>query len=198
MSNLLERQHRQFTGGAAIKAANTSAVLGPALQGTTTTMPTLSGTVPTTWKPGLSAPTEAKLDALWQAIGTLCAQIVAAGLHYHPATLSPTTGSFITNYDDIALLSYLKPANEELMRKDFQLARGVRLKNPAGAEVCGGSTMTGTEGGDPLAEAADVYEAEDFTGLLGSTAIEDDFTALSLITAQCLEALAGNSLLQTA
>jgi hypothetical protein len=194
MSNILERRSRQFSKDSALKAADTTAVLGVALRGTTTTLPALGSSAPAVWKTGMSAPTEAKLDALWNAINTLRNQIELLGLHYHPATLTPTEGLFNTNYQT-GLLALLPKCNEEFVRKDLQLAKGVRLRNTSGAAVCGGSGIALTESGEPLSPVT--YTAEDFSGLLGDAAIEQDFTALSLITWQCLTALAENNLLQT-
>ena len=200
MSTTLERQTRKFQNQACLKSTAYYPVLGPALQGTTSTLPALGSAYPGTWKAALSAPTITKLNNLWTALDILRTQVSELGLHYHPAELAST---ITTNADtnagtDIAdFTTYLKPGFDLLERKDIQLAKGVRLKNPAGAEVCGGTPMDNLENGEVPQEADDVYIAVDFTGLLSDATIEGWLTAMSSLVAQNLAALAANNLLQT-
>ena len=200
MSTTLERQTRKFQNQACLKSTAYYPVLGPALQGTTYTMPALGSAYPTTWKTGLAGATVTKLNNLWTALNTLRTQVTALGLHYHPAELASaiTTNADTNAGSDITdFTSYLKPGFDLLERKDIQLAKGVRLKNPAGAEVCGGAPMTALEGGNAPMAASDIYVAVDFTGLLSDATIEGWMTALSQIVAGNIAAIAANNLLQT-
>ena len=200
MSRILQRQDLKFQSGAGLKSAvNFSAILGPALQGTTSTMPALGSAAPTTWQTGLSAPTEAKLDALWAALNTLRSLIVAYNLHNHPTNLSATiTANASTFAANVTPATFLRPGYDELQKRTMQLSRGTRLLNPAGNEVIGGAPMLLTEAGSALTDDPnDTYAAEDFTGLLGDTPAEEAMTALSSYVNQALQALADNQLLQT-
>lgn len=199
MSRILQRQDLKFQSGAGLKSAvNFSAILGPALQGTTGTMPALGATPPETWSAGVSAPTEDKLDALWAALNTLRSLIVAYNLHNHPTNLSATITSnaslFVAN---VTPASFLRPGYDELQKRTMQLTRGTRLLNPAGNEVIGGAPMLLTEAGDPLTDANTTYTPQDFTGLLENSSLNDAMTALSSFVNQGLQALADNQLLQT-
>lgn len=196
MSTTLERRSRLFKDRAALKNHAGKAVLGPALQGTTATMPTLSGSAPATWKTGLTAPQIAALNNLWAAVYTLRVQVTGSNLHYQPSTLTSVEGDFNSVISDLG--SYLPACREDYVRKDIQLTKGIRLKNPLGLEVCGGSLMQITEGGDPPLEDGD-YMAVDFVALFGvSNEITINLTALSVIADEQLRALADNRLLQTA
>jgi hypothetical protein len=201
MSRILQRQHLKFQTGAALKTATSySALLGPALQGTTNTMPSLGATAPTTWKSGLSSPTEAKLDALWNAVAKLRELVTGYNLHAHPTNLSATiTANASAFTENVTVSTFLRPGYDELQKRSLQLTRGTRLLNQAGNEVLGGTAMDGTENGDPLtADVDDYYPAEDFTGLLGDATAEAYATQLSLTVNNALKALATNQLLQTA
>lgn len=198
MSRTLQRKNLRFSSQAYLKSAtNRTPILYASLRGTTSTMATLSGSVPTTWKTGLSAPTAAKLNALWGAVALLRSLVTVYNLHYHPSNLTPTTTAPTPGNYQLDVVG--RPGYEELQKRTMTLARGVRLTTASDVEILGGTAMADTEDGNALiSDASTVYAAQSFTGLLGDTDAESWLTAMSTQVADLLQALADNQLLQTA